>query len=107
MLLTGQMVRGRGRAATGRTRLPYQGVEIDYVAPWPRVSMVGEVARLLAPQAAGGPLSAQMEALSRLPEAVWATAALDPEAKKKLSHPHPLGARIAWAFEAACDARRP
>src|SRR5260370_14383962 len=67
MLLTEQMVQALALAATGRTRLPYQGVEIDYVAPWPRVSMVGEGARLLAPQAAGGPPSAHMEALSRLP----------------------------------------
>ena len=57
MALTEQMVQALALAATGRTRLPYQGVEIDYAAPWPRVSMVGEVARLLAPQTAGGPLS--------------------------------------------------
>src|ERR1700737_1817337 len=94
MLLTEQMVQALALAATGRTRLPYQGGEIDYAAPWPRVSMVGEVARLLTPETADGPLSAQMEALSRLPDAVWASAALDPEAKKKLSHAHTLGARI-------------
>jgi lysyl-tRNA synthetase class 2 len=107
MALTEQMVQALALAATGRTRLPYQGAEIDYAAPWPRVSMVGEVARLLAPETAGGPLSAQMEALSRLPDAVWASAAPDAEAKKKLSHAHALGARIAWAFEAACEARLP
>jgi lysyl-tRNA synthetase class 2 len=107
MLLTEQMVQALAQAATGRTRLPYQGVEIDYAAPWPRVSMVGEVARLLTPETADGPLSAQMEALSRLPDAVWASAAPDAEAKKKLSHAHTLGARIAWAFEATCEARLP
>jgi lysyl-tRNA synthetase, class II len=107
MTLTEEMVQALAVAVSGGTRLPYQGVDIDYAAPWPRVSMVGEVARMLAPETAQAPIAAQMEALSKLPAQVWEAAAPGKDEKKKLEHAHALGARIAWAFEAICEARLP
>ena len=107
MTLTEQLVESLAIAAGGSVKLNYQGTEIDYSAPWPRVSMVGEVARALAPETSDQSLAAQMEALAKLPDAAWESAALDSEARKKLGHAHTLGARIAWAFETRCESRLP
>src|SRR6202048_4383477 len=62
MKLTELLVERLAAEATGAQVAPYQGVSIDYSAPWPRVSMVGEVAKLFG---AAGTLSEQLDALGK------------------------------------------
>src|SRR5438105_13118405 len=45
MVLTEQLVSRLAVEVTGATAAPFQGELIDYTPPWPRVSMVGEVAK--------------------------------------------------------------
>jgi lysyl-tRNA synthetase class 2 len=91
MALTEQLVSRLAVEVTGAAVAPYQGVDIDYTPPWPRVSMAGEVARLYG--------AAGLDALSRLPDDVWLAKLSDGEARKKFTHSHSTGAKIAWAFE--------
>ena len=107
MALTEEMVAHLATAVAGKTVLPYQGVAIDYAAPWPRVSMLGEVVRALVPELQGKTQSEQLDGLGALPAAVWEAAAGDKEEKFKLLRAHSLGAKVAWAFEALCEARLP
>lgn len=107
MALTEQMVAHLAQHVCGAVKLPYQGGEIDYTAPWPRVSMLGEVVKALAPEAAGKGDRERLDALAALPLAVWEAAASDKEEKHKLSRAHSIGAKVAWAFEALCEAKLP
>src|SRR5439155_315385 len=45
MKLTEELIARLALEVTGNLLVPYQGVEIDFRPPWPRVSMVGEVAK--------------------------------------------------------------
>jgi lysyl-tRNA synthetase class 2 len=106
MSLTEKLVARVAEEVTGAPFAPFQGVTIDYTAPWPRVSMVGEVAKIFAPEVSG--LSAQLDALERLPAEVWlARAGDDQEARRKLTRAHSTGAKIAWAFETFCEPMLP
>ena len=107
MSLTEELVAHLAQATSGSTTLPYQGVTIDYAAPWPRISMLGEVVRALVPELTSAPAGEQLDGLSALPLAVWEAAASDKEARLKLQRASSPGARIAWAFEALCEARLP
>ena len=107
MALTEAMVASLATAVAGKTVLTYQGVDIDYAAPWPRISMLGEVVRALAPELQGRPASEQLDGLAALPAAVWEAAAGGKEELFKLQRAQSLGAKVAWAFEALCEARLP
>jgi lysyl-tRNA synthetase class 2 len=50
MTLTEQLVSRLAQEVSHSQVLPFQGEDIDYHAPWPRVSMLGEVTRILAPE---------------------------------------------------------
>src|SRR5205085_6352753 len=63
MTLTEELVSTLALSAAGALKLPYQGVEIDYTPPWPRVSMVGEVAKIFG--VAGASCSEQLDGLAR------------------------------------------
>ena len=108
MALTEQLVAGLAVGVAGKTVLPYQGVDIDYAAPWPRVSMLGEVVKVIAPALAQQTASAQLDGLGALPQSAWeAAAGDDKEARHKLLKVSSLGGRVAWAFEALCEAHLP
>src|SRR5207237_9867629 len=64
MSLTEELVSRLCLEVTGNLIAPYQGVEIDYRSPWPRLSMVGEVAKAYG--AGGRSLGEQLDALGRL-----------------------------------------
>jgi len=122
MALTEDMTAQLARAVCGSAMVPYQGVNIDYTAPWPRVSMVEGVGRAMLGESKlvelqhgldlvaqrDRFLSAVLDALGALPETAWLSAANgEPEAVRKLSHAQTLGGKIAWAFEALVEAKLP
>ena len=103
MKLTEELVQRLATEVTGAPEAPYQGVTIDYRAPWPRISMVGEVARALG---IGGTLGEQLDALASTDFA----ARLGPEhkeARHKLARTTSTGEKIAVAFEALCEPMLP
>ncbi|TMA24422.1 MAG: lysine--tRNA ligase [Deltaproteobacteria bacterium] len=91
MLLTELLVSRLALEVTGAAVVPYQGALIDYTPPWPRVSMAFEVARLYG--------VAGLDGLEKLPDAAWLAKADKDEPRKKFTHAHSTGAKIAWAFE--------
>src|SRR5207253_11056678 len=102
MKLTEEMVARVAVEVTRNDEVPYQGTVIKWAPPWPRISMLGEVAKLLVPEVASGE-SAQLDALDRLPAEAWlARAGDDKEARHKFGRAHSTGAKIAWALEAFC-----
>jgi len=114
MNLTEEMVSQLARAVTGSAIVPYQGNSIDYTSPWPRVSMLEEVAKRVLTVAdfeklhAENPhrdhfLSGLLNSLSALSAEAWNGLATDPDLRKKLGHTKTLGAKIAWAFEALVE----
>jgi lysyl-tRNA synthetase class 2 len=105
MRLTEELVSRLCLEVTGNLIAPYQGVEIDYRAPWPRVSMVAEVAKAYG--AEGNSLSEQLDALARLSRDQWAAKATDREDLAKLSRAVTPGEQIAWAFEALVEPMLP
>ncbi len=127
MALTEAMISQLALAVSGSAIVPYQGTNIDYTAPWPRVSMVEKVAeKLLAANDLGtigralyemqlSPalerdafLKALLDRLALLPASAWSDAAKgEPELLRKLSHAHSLGGKIAWAFEALVEHELP
>jgi lysyl-tRNA synthetase class 2 len=108
MALTEQLVAQLALGAAGKTILPYQGVDIDYAAPWPRVSMLGEVVKALFPEASGRSQSEQLDALAALPASAWQEkAGGEKEALHKLGKCSSVGARVAWAFEVLVEADLP
>ena len=104
MTLTEQLVERLAIEVTGAFIAMYQGVEINYAAPWPRVSMLGEVAKAYG---IDGTPSAQLDALAKLSDADWLAKNNDKEAKHKLAKIHSPGEKIAWAFEALVEPMLP
>ena len=102
MTLTEELVQRLAIEVTGASEAPYQGVVIDYRAPWPRVSMVGEVARALG---IGGSPGEQLDALATAD--IAARLGDDKEARHKLGRTHSTGEKIAVAFEALCEPMLP
>src|SRR3954469_15281899 len=68
MSLTEQMVWSLAEEVTGNDELPFQGTTIKYAAPWPRISMLGEVAKAYG---ASGTASQQLDALAKLADDQW------------------------------------
>jgi lysyl-tRNA synthetase class 2 len=100
MKLTEQLVERLCIEVTGAYVAPYQGLQIDYSAPWPRVSMLGEVAKAYG--ISGSP-SAQLDALAKLADGDWLAKVSDKEMRHKLGRVRSLGEKIAWAFEALAE----
>ena len=93
MALSEQLVSRLAIEVTGSTAAPFQGALIDYSPPWPRISMLGEVAKLYG--------AAGLDDLGRLSDQQWlARARDDREAAHKFDRTHSAGEKIAWAFEA-------
>jgi len=105
MSLTEELVSRSCLEVTGNLIAPYQGVEIDYRAPWPRISMVGEVAKAYG--AGGGTLGEQLDALARLSREQWAAKVTDREDLAKLARTTTTGEQIAWAFQALVEPMLP
>jgi lysyl-tRNA synthetase, class II len=105
MKLTEELISRLALEVTGNLIAPYQGVEIDWRPPWPRVSMVGEVAKVYG--ASGSSLSEQLDALARLSREQWAARVSDREDLNKLSRAASTGEQIAWAFEALVESALP
>ncbi len=102
MTLTEQLVSRLCVEVTGTAEAPYQGTMIDYRAPWPRLSMVGEVAKAFG---LVGSLTEQLDALTRAD--FVSKAGDDKEARHKLSRAQSTGEKIAWAFEALVEPMLP
>src|SRR3954467_14143156 len=68
MALTETMVARLAQEVTGNDEVPFEGVTIKYAAPWPRVSMLGEVARIYA---ISGSESQQLDGLEKLSAEQW------------------------------------
>ncbi len=102
MKLTEQLVERLCLETTGAEEAPYQGVIIDYRAPWPRVSMVGEVAKIFNIE---GSLTEQLDALQSADFA--SKAGDDKDARHKLARAPSPGEQIAWAFEALVEPMLP
>ncbi|MGZ6125627.1 MAG: lysine--tRNA ligase, partial [Myxococcales bacterium] len=66
MTLTEEMVARLATEVTGADEVTFQGVKIRYAPPWPRLSMLGEVAKIYG---AKGSESQQLDALDKLGEA--------------------------------------
>jgi lysyl-tRNA synthetase class 2 len=105
MKLTEELVARLALEVTGNLIVPYQGVEIDFRPPWPRVSMVGEVAKAYG--VTGSSATAQLDALARLPREQWASKLSDREDLNKLGRAASTGEQIAWAFEALVEPMLP
>jgi lysyl-tRNA synthetase class 2 len=105
MALTEQLVERLAVEVTGANVAPYQGAQIDYTTPWPRISMLGEVAKKYG---ASGAESEQLDGLARLSDERWlAPSGDDKEARHKFARAHSTGDKIAWAFEALVEPMLP
>jgi lysyl-tRNA synthetase, class II len=105
MKLTEELIARLALEVTGNLIVPYQGVEIDFRPPWPRVSMVGEVAKAYG--VAGSSPTAQLDGLARLSREQWASKVSDREDLNKLGRAASTGEQIAWAFEALVEPMLP
>src|SRR5438270_7301757 len=82
MKLTEELIARLALEVTGHLLVPYQGMEIDFRAPWPRTSMVAEVAKAYG--AGGRSLGEQLDALGRLSRDQWAEKVTGREELSKL-----------------------
>ena len=95
MVLTEQLVERLAVEVTGANVAPFQGVSIDYTAPWPRVSMLGEVQKVYG----ADPWT--------LTDEQWLSKVDDKELRHKFTKAHSAGDKIAWAFEALVEPMLP
>jgi lysyl-tRNA synthetase, class II len=105
MKLTEELVARLCLEITGNLMAPYQGVDVDYRAPWPRISMVGEVAKAYGVR--GASTSEQLDALARLSRERWAAKVTERDDLAKLAKTGTAGEQIAWAFEALVEPMLP
>jgi lysyl-tRNA synthetase class 2 len=99
MTLTEQLVERLAVEVTGANIAPFQGAMIDYAAPWPRVSMVGEVQKRYGVDG--------LDALEKLTDEQWLSKTDDRELRHKFGKAHAAGDKIAWAFEALVEPMLP
>src|SRR3954469_8794005 len=99
MALTEQLVERLATEVTGANVAPFQGVMINYAAPWPRVSMVGEVQKRYGADS--------LDALEKLTAGQWLAKTDDKELRHKFTRAHSTGDKIAWAFEALVEPMLP
>src|SRR5216683_6206216 len=105
MKLTEELIARLALEVTSNLIVPYQGVEIDWRPPWPRVSMVGEVAKAYG--VGGSSATEQLDGLARLSREQWAAKVTDREHLNKLARTASTGEQIAWAFEALMEPKLP
>jgi len=96
MVLTEQLVSRLAREVTGALAAPFQGTLIDYSPPWPRVSMVGEVTKIL-----GDPWTKTDQDWLALGANIF-----PPDLRKKLTQGS-VGEKIASAFETFVEPKLP
>jgi len=82
----------------------FQGEKIKFAPPWPRISMLGEVAKRYG---AEGSESQQLDALAKLTADQWLVRVEDREMRQKFSKAPSTGEKIAWAFEALVEPMLP
>ena len=99
MALTEQMIARLAIEVTGAPQAPYQGAQIDYTPPWPRISMLGEVQKRYG--------AGDLDGLAQLSDQQWLAPVEEREARHKWTRAHALGAKIAWAFEALVEPMLP
>ena len=99
MALTETLVERLAVEVTGANIAPFQGAQIDYSAPWPRISMVGEVLKTYG--------AADLDALDKLSDEQWLSKVTDKELRHKFEKAHATGDKIAWAFEALVEPMLP
>src|SRR5437868_7124606 len=104
MTLTETMVSRLATEVTGADEVTFQGVKIKFAPPWPRISMLGEVAKL---HGAGGTQSQQLDALARLSAGQWLAPVEDRQMREKFARLVSTGEKIAWAFEALVEPMLP
>ncbi len=104
MALTEQMVSRLAREVTGALAAPFQGTQIDFSPPWPRISMLGEVS---ARYGASGSESQRLDALARLSDEAWLAKTDSAEMRHKFARAYSTGDKIAWAFEALVEPMLP
>ena len=104
MALTEEMVCRLATEVTGADEVTFQGVKIKYAPPWPRLSMLGEVAKIYR---ARGSASQQLDALEKLRDSDWLSRVSDPEMRQKFGRAPSTGDKIAWAFEALVEPMLP
>jgi len=96
MKLTEEMISRLCMEVTGSTEAPYQGTVIDYRPPWPRISMLGEVARHYGIE---GSDKEKLDRLARFTRNDFGAKTQEKEALFKLGKAESTGEQIAWAFE--------
>ena len=104
MVLTEQMIARLATEVTGADEVTFQGTKIKLEPPWPRISMLGEVAKIYR---AGGTESEQLDALARLSPDQWLGRVEDREMREKFAKAPSAGEKIAWAFEALVEPMLP
>src|SRR3954468_15722752 len=82
MALTETMVARLAQEVTGNDEVPFEGVTIKYAAPWPRISMLGEVAKRYA---ISGSESHQLDGLAKLSAEEWLARVDDGELRHKFT----------------------
>ena len=104
MALTETMVSRLATEVTGADEVTFQGVKIKFAPPWPRTSMLGEVAKLYG---AAGTQPQQLDALARLSAGQWLAPVEDRQMREKFARLVSSGEKIAWAFEALVEPMLP
>src|SRR4051812_49394494 len=104
MKLTEQMIWSLAEEVTRSDEVVFQGNKIKFAPPWPRLSMLGEVAKV---HGAGGNASQQLDALARLDDQQWLARGDDREMRQKFSKAASAGGKNARAVEAVVGAMLP
>jgi lysyl-tRNA synthetase, class II len=105
MKLTEELVSRLCLEVTGNLLASFQDVVIDYRPPWPRVSMIGEVAKTYG--VSGRSLTEQLDALARLRRDEWTSRVTVREDLNKFAKMASTGEQIAWAFETLVEPMLP
>src|SRR5256885_5321830 len=96
MRLTEDIIVAAAEAAGTSLTTSYQGEDIDFAPPWPRISMLGEVAKL---HGAAGTQSQQLDALARLSAGQWLAPVEDRQMREEIARLVSTGGKNAWAVE--------
>ena len=99
MVLTEQLVDRLATEVTGANVVPFQGANINYAAPWPRVSMLGEVLKVYK--------VSTLDDLEKLSGEQWLAPVEDRDLRHKFTRAAKTGDKIAWAFEALVEPMLP
>ena len=104
MALTEEMICRLATEVTGADEVTFQGAKIRFAPPWPRLSMLGEVAKIYGVK---GTESQQLDGFGRLGDADWLSRVRDAGMREKFTRAPSTGEKIAWAFEALVEPMLP